>query len=200
MIRMVKYALFGILFVAAAFGQEETRKQADSPFGLTWLASKEEVEHLGVKFQKVEFKDFGESYQAANLPKALADQATTFLSFGFDNKLVRIAAIGRTNEHDGYGATVKSRYEEIKGVLEKKYGKGKEVAHTQEHYTGEDFAMGLANGKNWLFTMIETPEMTVELGAIGESLSGTFWRIIFEHKAGMNTLKTHSKQKEEETL
>lgn len=195
-------ALVGILATLAvsANAQDSNPKQPESPFGLEWRASKEKIEATGVKMTKVDFPDYGDSYQATGLPKALADQAATFLSFGFDNRLVRIAAVGRTNQHDDYGVEVRSRYEELKGVLQRKYGRGKEIASMHEQYGGEHFALGLSLKKTWLATILDAPDVLIELSVNAENSMATYWRIVFQHKAGMEALEAHSKQKEEDAL
>ncbi len=49
------------------------------------------------------------------------------LSFGFKNRLWRIAAPGRTFASDPYGSGVLARYEELKTSLVQRYGHGVET-------------------------------------------------------------------------
>ena len=52
-----------------------------APFGLSWGLSTEQVKSIGVELKQQEQGTFGDSYIGSKLPKAISDQAMTFLSF-----------------------------------------------------------------------------------------------------------------------
>jgi len=172
----------------------------DAPFGLIWLSSKEEISSDAVVLEAIDDQTFGQTYAATKVPKVLADQQSTFLSFGFDNRLIRIAAIGKSNDNDHYGSSIRARYNDLQRILESKYGKPiKRVDSTDKYYSGDDYAIGLSSNKNFLASMYHATSITISLRGTANGTS-TAWVIIFEHDSGMADLEQHKKAKEKETL
>lgn len=180
-------ARFVITFCAMlSFGSAAlTQPATEAPFGLAWGTTVEQVRLLGVELKDAPVRDYGRSYVATNLPKALSDQSTTFLSFGHDDKLYRVATLGRMIENDPMGLQVKSRYSDLKEALEEKYGRGRST-----HVLGDSiykepryFLSGVRGGKTFWFTSYETKDVNVELGIIASSSDDAQWRIIFSNKA-----------------
>jgi hypothetical protein len=171
----------------------------EAPFGLTWLASKEEVVAAVGGLGKPFASDFGESYTVSRLPKELADQYYTVLSFGDDDRLIRVTAIGRGFGADEDGEKVRARYGEIKTLLEQKYGEGKSQDQIDKDYTGHRWKFGLHRQKNWMYTEFTRPDMRVELSAFEDGFK-TNWRIIFEHVPSLEKLYQQRKKLEEDAL
>jgi hypothetical protein len=124
LLKLVAYVL-----TIALFGAERAsaQPQQEAPFGLVWGMSAEQARAQGIELKSAPSMQFGVGFAATNLPKAIADQEVTYLSFGFDDKLWRIAALSRSFDSDPHGNKVLSRYTELSELLAEKYGKGKRV-------------------------------------------------------------------------
>jgi hypothetical protein len=94
------------------------------------------------------------------------DQEVTYLSFGFDDKLWRIAALSRSFDSDPHGNKVLSRYTELSELLAEKYGKGKRVhslgdsIYSQSQY----FIAGINGGRTNWFTDFDPPNLHIQIG------------------------------------
>jgi uncharacterized membrane protein (UPF0127 family) len=171
----------------------------EAPFGLTWLASKEEVIAVVGSLGKSFLSDFGDSYTVSRLPKELADQYYTVLSFGYDDRLIRVTAIGTGFGADDPGEQIRARYAEIKALLEEKYGAGKSEDQTDKDYTSHRWKLGLRRNRNWMYTEFTPPDMRVEL-SVFEDGPKTNWRLIFEHLPSIGKLKEQRKKIEEDAF
>jgi hypothetical protein len=156
-----------------------------APFGLEWGMSSAQVKGLGVDLAERSEKDFGQTYSARKLPKVISDVSSVFLSFGYDDKLSRIAAISKDFDNDPYGAAVQSRYDELARVLGDKYGPG-----TQTHYQDpnlfagpQDFLMGIHAGRTFRYTDFDSHLLHVQIGIGATDSSTGYYRIIFENKS-----------------
>jgi hypothetical protein len=67
-----------VVFTGTAFAQKADRDR-EGPLGLVWASSKASVEAQGVKLKPISQKDFGESFEATDLPRALSDLQSTVL-------------------------------------------------------------------------------------------------------------------------
>lgn len=179
-----------------------TAQQPEAPFGLLWGASVEEIRRLGVDLRENDQRDFGDSYLATKLPKALADQEGTFLSFGHDNKLWRITAISRLFDNNPHGTEVKNRYNDLSAVLTDKYSKGSVVHSLGGSIYREPryFIAGIRGGESNWFTNFATPQFTIQIGIIGQTADSARWRIIFEHKELEKNFRGSRRTKEKGAL
>ncbi len=163
-------------------GSSPALSQTEAPFGVKWGASAEEIRSLGVDLKEVASKTFGTGYQASSLPKILNDQESTLLSFGFSNKLWRMIAVSKSAANDPYGAAIKSRYEELRGILSEKYGNPKSVhnlggsIYSQPKY----FLAGLRGGKSSWFSDFKAGDIELQLGLGATDSSTGHWRMIYE--------------------
>jgi hypothetical protein len=173
--------IFLILQICAS---SAVAQDAEAPFGLTWGSSIDQVKSMGIELKPQEKGSFGDSYLASKLPKAISDQEVTFLSFGNDNKLWRIAAISTPFENDPYGAKGQERYDELSGVLSEKYGKGKSVKRLGESIYSDPkyFVAGIRGGESQCFTDFDSANLSVQLGLFASDSSTLRWRIIYENK------------------
>ncbi|HVV78448.1 MAG TPA: hypothetical protein VHD59_02390 [Pseudolabrys sp.] len=174
----------------------------DAPFGLTWGASAEEIRSAGVDLKDFPSSDFGRSYVATKLSKVLSDQEATLLSFGFDNKLWRVVAVSRSFENDPYGASVKSRYQQLSDILTSKYGKGKPSHHLGDSIFSDPryFLAGIKQGNSSWFTNFDSGKIFIQLGLTASDSSTGQWRIIFEHKDGRRAFEDGKRNKEKGAL
>lgn len=171
----------------------------EAPFGLVWLASSEEIRRLGVDFDSQARNQFGDSYVTRYLPKDVPDMHYAVLSFGFDDRLVRVTAIGREYAQDRDGSTVLQRYEELGKVLSEKYGSGEEEKHIDPKFSGDRFLRGLIEKKNWVYSVYNPPDMRIELSVFTEMVRPR-WRIIFEHLPGMRRLEKDLEETDKDAL
>ncbi|MBO7605786.1 MAG: hypothetical protein J6S61_04920, partial [Elusimicrobiaceae bacterium] len=71
-----------------------------APFGLKWLATKDEILELQVKLEPYTVKDAPQSYMATNLPKPVKAMREVLISFGDENALWRISGYGKFLDDD----------------------------------------------------------------------------------------------------
>ena len=173
-----------------------------APLGLTWVSSSSEIAAQGIDLKPFPQKDFGETYLATKLPRALSDQETAALSFGFDNKLFRVAIISRAYENDPSGAAIRSRYSDLLAILSEKYGKPHSVENLGGSIFGQSeyFLAGINGGHSNWYSIFETPGMTIQLGLIADSSSTGRWRIIYEEKSLRKAFDLARKTKEKGAL
>jgi hypothetical protein len=174
----------------------------DAPFGLSWGASVEESKSSGVELKGAPTADYGDTYVSTKLPRAVADQDQTFLSFGHNDKLWRIIVIGRATPNDPHGGSIKARYQELVEVLTERYGKGRsyhvlgDSIFSQSQY----FLAGIRDGKSTWYTNFDTPEVQVQIGILAESGDTGRWRIIYEYKPLRKSFEESRRLREKGTL
>ena len=171
----------------------------EAPFGLTWLAPKDQVAALVGPLEKPFPTEFGESYVVSSLPKDLADLYYAVLSFDADGRLVRITAIGGAVDNDSTGARIRARYDELRKLLENKYVSGKANENTDPAFSGERWQLGLQVKKNWSYTIFEPTDLRIELSLFAEA-GRSNWRMIFEHLPSMRRLEQQRKKSDQEAL
>lgn len=173
-----------------------------APLGLIWGSTSEEIAAQGIELKPFPQKDFGETYLATKLPRALSDQETAALSLGFNNKLFRVAIISRTYENDPSGAAIRNRYSDLLATLSEKYGKPYSVQNLGGSIYGQSeyFLAGINGGQSSWYSIYETPQMTIQLGLIADSSSTGRWRIIFEEKLSKKAFDLARKTKEKGAL
>jgi hypothetical protein len=173
-----------------------------APLGLTWGSTSEEITAQGVELKPFPQKDFGETYLATKLPRALSDQETAFLSLGFDNKLLQVVILSRAYENDPSGGAIRSRYSDLLATLSEKYGKPYSVQNLGGSIYGQSeyFLAGINGGHSSWYSIYETPRMTIHLGLIADSSSTGRWRIIFEEKSLKKAFNLARKTKEKGAL
>jgi hypothetical protein len=181
-------------------GTPEAASPPEAPFGLKWLASKQEIAQMGISLKDPMATEFGDSYVVGELPKDMADLEYAVLSFGDDDQLIRITAIGVGFPDDHDGSRIKARYNELEQLLQKKYGTGRSQIHIEKDYDGDRFELGLRAKKNWMYTEFFPRDMRIELSAFVQMGGQTQWRIIFEYVPGMERLRHQRKQAEEHAL
>jgi len=172
----------GLATPPLARAQDADRNSA--PFGLIWTMSTADTRSLGIDLKELPTMDFGASYVATKLSKILSDVENVFVSFGYEDKLWRVAAISRQFNNDPSGISVRVRYDELASVLAEKYGKGRQ-SHFQDTSmwkSSTEFVMGIKVGRSNWFTNFETNLLLIQLGIIADSSSTAQWRIIMENK------------------
>lgn len=192
--------LFCMMLAASASAQD--RKTQKAPFGLAWGASVEQIKALGVELKNSDGREFGKTYLASRVPSVLADQEATFLSFGYDNKLWRIAAVSRQFRNDPYGASVRTRYSELSNLLEQKYGKRTSYErlggsiYSQPRY----FLAGVRDGNSTWGAGFNASEVNVTIDIAAEDSSTARWRIVFENKNLRTSFHAAKRTKEKGAL
>jgi hypothetical protein len=169
----------------------------DAAFGLRWFDSKAEVESLGVELRAQESTPFGDSYTTGYLPRNVPDMNYAVLSFGYNDQLIHITAVGGDFVNDNEARQAVARYKELKDVLEKKYGAGESDAHTEKVFSGSLTALGFQQKKNWMYTVFKQPHMRIELSVISIAGARMGWRLIFENLDGMAQMEKQRRRSEE---
>lgn len=200
----MKYAL-GLIALAASCLASPTHAQSpatDAPIGLVWGSSSAEVQAKGIELKEVEGTDFGKSYLASKLEKALADQSAALLSFGFNDKLWRVLITSRPFSEDPAGSAAVARYDELASLLSDKYGKG-----TQVHRLGESiyaqsgyFVAGIRGGQSRWFTNFDNSNLFIQLGLTASDSSTATWRLIYENKIFRRDFEASKRSREKGTL
>jgi hypothetical protein len=170
---------------------------ADAAFGLRWFDSKSEIESLGVELRQPVATPFGDSYSTAYLPRNVPDMNYAVLSFGYNDQLIHITAVGGDFENDIEARQGIARYKELRDVLEKKYGPGETASNFEKVFSGSLTALGFQQKKNWMYTVFKKPHMRIELSVICEGAARTRWRLIFENLEGMAHLERQRRRSEE---
>lgn len=200
----MKYALGLIAFAASclALPTHAQSPATDGPIGLVWGSSSAEVQAKGVELKAIEGTDFGKSYLASKLEKALADQSAALLSFGFNDKLWRVLITSRPFSEDPAGSAAVARYDELASLLSDKYGKG-----TQVHRLGESiyaqsgyFVAGIRGGQSRWFTNFDTSNLFIQLGLTASDSSTATWRLIYENKIFRRDFVASKRSREKGTL
>jgi hypothetical protein len=189
--------------VTAMFAQAPAEEeQSAAPLGLQWGMSSSQVRSLGVELKDVPLKDYGSSYAAAKLPRIIADIETVVLSFGFDDKLWRIATASKAFTNDPYGSAVRNRYDELSSELAEKYGRGE-----QHHQSGQGFyakadifVYALNTGNAWYYTNYTTNLIGIQLSIRAPDSSTAFYQIVFEHRPLRSDFERSKKKHEKDSL
>lgn len=171
-------------FCCQSTAQAQDTIKNDAPFGLAWAMSAANIRSLGIDLKDVPATDFGTSYLATKLPKVLSDVERIFVSFGYEDKLWRVATISRPFRNDPSGISVRSRYDELATILGEKYGKG-QSSHYQDSELWKkstEFVMSIKTGRSNWFTNFETTALFIQLGIIADDSDTAQWRIIMENK------------------
>ncbi|SRR5579885_286677 len=189
--------LLGLIFLVLCSAHAE-----EAPFGLIWGASVDDTKAAGVELKEFTSTEFGSTFLATKLGKALSDQEITYLSFGFDNKLWRIAAVSRSFENDPYGNSIKERYQDLVAVLTSKYGSGKQSHNLGGSIYSEPkyFLAGINGGQSSWFSNFNTSSVFIQIGILASDSSTARWRIIFEHREGRRSFEAAKRNREKGAL
>lgn len=185
-----------------SFGTGASAQDA-APFGLQWLASKSEVQALGVSLSPVKETDYGTSFSATGLPKALSDMETAILSFGYNDQLWRIVAFGREFKNDQYGSAAKARYAEIAASLAKSYkviDRNERPPADDFYAKPENFSYALSQNEAYWYSLYASPVADIELSLDAAALQNTYWRLIYSHRGGEQEFRTAKGAAEAEAL
>ncbi len=97
-----------------------------APFGLIWGSSIEETQSQGILLQKINEKDYVNSFSATHLPKTVKDFSRIDVTYGEENELWRIIAYGKKLEDTPEAKNILRQYKIYKDLLTKKYGNAQE--------------------------------------------------------------------------
>ncbi|WP_156795582.1 hypothetical protein [Bradyrhizobium icense] len=184
---------------SSAFAQAPT---TEAPIGLSWGSSISEVRAKGIELTEFEGLDFGKSYIATKMEKALADQSAALLSFGFNDKLWRVLITSRPFSDDPAGTAVLTRYGELASLLSEKYGKPSQVHKLGDSIYAQSgyFVAGIRGGQSKWFTNFDTSNLAIQLGITATDSSTAGWRIIYENKVYRRDFDASKRSREKGTL
>ena len=162
---------------ATAFADEK------APFGLTWGSSVEKLKASGVNLRQRISDKSGVRFVASNLPRALSDLGEAILSFGNNNELHKIEAIGEDVTNDPAGTRLKARYDALARALTFKYSKGVTRHEIPEPWTRpNDFLTGIYRGSSHYYTDFTGENVTVRLNIRASRRGISNYVLIFQHK------------------
>lgn len=105
---------------------EEVQNLDAAPFGLLWKASIAAIKNLGVILTPVEQKDYVNSFSATHLPKDPKGFRDIIITFGEEDELWRIIAVGNFLNDDASASKVLKEYRKYVRLLTQKYGNPQE--------------------------------------------------------------------------
>ena len=179
--RLIVAAIFAIAVSCPALAQQGDRS---APFGLTWGMALEDVKTLhDVIVRDLKTTDGSIAVIAAALPKTLDDTEAVQLNFGFNNKLWRIVAVGKSVTNDPYGSKIKVRYDELAEVLKQKYGSARQHHFAKEGFYSrpDNFVYGIHEGEIWHYSDFETPQLAVQLGIRSAQMNEAHYVLYYEY-------------------
>lgn len=99
---------------------------APAPFGLLWKADINTIKELGVILTPIEEKDYVNSFSATHLPKDPKGFRDIYITFGEENELWRILAVGDFINDEPDASKVLKEYRKYVRLLTQKYGQPQE--------------------------------------------------------------------------
>lgn len=105
---------------------EEALNLDSAPFGLLWKASTAAIKNMGVILKPIEEKDYTHVFEATHLSKEPQGFRVIDVTFGQEDELWRILAIGDFINDDASASKVLREYRKYVRLLTKKYGNPKE--------------------------------------------------------------------------
>jgi hypothetical protein len=175
---------------------------SESPFGLHWGASPDEVKSTGLQLKQQQGDVYGPTYSASKPRNAIHDQGLTILSFDYSGKLWRVVALSIPFENDPYGKAGKSRYADLLRMLDDKYGRG-QIEHRLGrgiYAEAEYFVAGIRSDDSMWFANFETSTIFVQLSLVATDNSTLHWRIIYENKNLRTAFEQDQKNREKRSL
>lgn len=191
-----------LLVLIVAVSGAAAQSDSDAPFGLNWGMNTTDARSSGIELTDFPGNNFGISYIATKLEKALADQDATVLSFGYNNKLWRILVVSREFTNDPHGNNVLERYRELSRVLSEKYGKPKEHHRRGDSIYAESayFIAGIRSGRTSWFSNFDSPNLSIQLGVTASHSSTSRWRLIYENKGFKREFDSSKRAREKGAL
>jgi len=175
-----------------------------APFGLKWLATKDEILALDVKLAPYAVKDAPNSYMATDLPKPLKLMREVLISFGDGDSLWRISAYSNFIDDDSKASKGLAEYKKLFDMLQEKYGNGEEfytpyVENVEETATAADgstsktikqhfmqigdegFKAKLMSGEATLYATFENDHISVTLALLADGDGQTYTIIDYKN-------------------
>lgn len=198
--------LSGLMLPLVVLGRAEARdpmSDVQAPFGLVWDASPDDVRKLGVVLvAQKKSTEYGAAFVASQLPKIISDIETVIVWFGYENRLWRIGAIGKSMGPDPYGNQLIARYNELSSALQGRYGRGKEVniRDTEIWTRPSEYLSSLEQGRASRYTSFDSGSTNAELSIRASSSDEGFYVILFEYKPGAKQFREDKEKHEKDAL
>ena len=142
-------------------------KYGEGPFGLSWGGNYNQIKAMGVELERVNIKDYANSFIATHLPKPLPDIREVVISFGEDNLMWRVLAYGKLldDDADADNEDVKPLFDKefftpkitiIEKTVKDQFGRDQiEKIRREEPMGGSNFLNELKNGEATLYATFE---------------------------------------------
>jgi hypothetical protein len=195
-------SLVALTFVAIATLSTNAVAESDAPLGLSWGQSTTDVRNRGVDLADFSKTDFGKTFVATKLERAVSDQDSAVLSFGFNDRLWRIMIVSRKFNNDPHGTAVLARYNELLTVLSEKYGKPKQVHRLGGSIYSESkyFLAGIRGGESKWFADFDTSTLSVQLALSADDSSTGRWLLFYSNKPLEREFQSSKRTKEKGSL
>lgn len=105
---------------------QDVQNLAAAPFGLLWKAGIDTIKELGVILNPIDEKDYVNSFSATHLPKDPKGFRDIYITFGEENELWRILAVGDFINDEPDASKVLKEYRKYVRLLTQKYGNPQE--------------------------------------------------------------------------
>jgi len=159
---------------------------SDAPFGLKWQMTKNELIKIGVMLNKKDSKSSATRYSAKNLPKNMNDTDDVSMIIDDEFGLVKITWISKNITNDAFGTQGKSKYDELKEGLTKKYNMAgnsfERVGMTLFKESDEFYQCLKYSGCGMYSTSWKSEAVDILLELKGLSRGVGYLTIVYEHK------------------
>jgi hypothetical protein len=192
-----------LVVVASMFRIVHAADADEAAFGLRWSQTESDLKNAGVIPPGAEtvpaVGGAAKFYSVARLPQSFADTASCLLGFNMAGELAKIQCSGSNVQNDPYGTAMKSRYEEVKAIISKRFGKPKSYEHQDRLWDSRDeWWMSLKTGRGQWASFWKADVMTTVVSVHAASNSSGYYRIAVEHSQRWNAAHEGKRRKEEE--
>jgi hypothetical protein len=196
MFRTVLVAVVILLAIIPASGDTA------APFGLRWGMSRAEFQTVGGKLISESTNSLGVQALVGNVPKALSDTLTVILLFGNDDKLWRVYTESKRWTNDRSGISVRTRFDELRGLLSVRYGKPTDyLLEPQDKYYRpyEKFAYSISQDYRTHAAIWDMSDVSIEL-VVKAQYEDTYYSLSYEYKPLAGPARSQQTTKDKEAL
>ena len=171
------------------------------PFGLTWGMSRDEARSLpGCEVIREDEGEFFSAIVASRLPKGLNDTDSYGLLFSRRDGLVRVQWSSTLFADDARGTGARTRYAELKGLLEQSYGtaRSREVPWPKAGWEPLKFFACVADPKCGPYESTwSAGPVVIRLEIRGEGQSAGRVRLSYQHERFSSALEQSDEAREQ---
>jgi hypothetical protein len=187
--------LFGFIIIVTSATAQTNPKAG--PFGIKWGISLDEARNILPGFEKRD----GATHTFDAAAAGIADAALGLVEFTDSGGLYKLTVVGSDFGADPYASVLRSRINELKALLEEKYGSSENRTIIADGYDGSDFRLGLQVERNrYGFLWPDADGVEIALSAFISSDIGTTWMLMYTEKTGDSEVNRAVANKEKASL